>query len=87
MPAPDPKKNHPRRRVSCRVPQNRTQHRTPDARVALKQIDVGVASTINQSDVILLEGSRTQEADAGAFSWGPVRAFNTCVNTDRITLI
>ena len=22
--------------------------------------------------------SRTQEADAGAFSWGPARAFNTC---------
>ena len=21
---------------------------------------------------------RTQEADAGAFSWGPARAFNTC---------
>ena len=23
---------------------------------------------------------RTQEADAGAFSWGPARAFNTCVD-------
>ena len=37
-------------------PNTEPRNPTPDARVALKQIDVGVASTINQLDVILLEG-------------------------------
>ena len=51
-------------------PNTEPRNPTPDAHVHLEQIDVGVASTINQSDVILLEGDAGVQCTVlGSWVW------------------